>query len=76
MGKKRQQPITITVCGRCETVQEGETIYNYLMLKGIDPVRVVVEVNREIVPRNQYATWELHEGDQVEIVHFVGGGER
>ncbi len=36
--------------------------------------RVAVELNRNIVPRDQWATTDLEEGDQLEIVHFVGGG--
>jgi sulfur carrier protein len=36
--------------------------------------RVAIELNRNIVPREQWANTELREGDRVEIVHFVGGG--
>jgi sulfur carrier protein len=36
--------------------------------------RVAVELNREIVPRGQWADTNLAEGDRLEIVHFVGGG--
>ncbi len=36
--------------------------------------RVAVELNRSIVPRDQWATTNLAEGDRLEIVHFVGGG--
>ena len=36
--------------------------------------RVAVELNRDIVPRDQWATTNLTEGDRLEIVHFVGGG--
>jgi sulfur carrier protein len=41
---------------------------------GMKPDRVAVELNRNIVPREQWATTNLAEGDQLEIVHFVGGG--
>ena len=41
---------------------------------GMKPDRVAVELNRNIVPRDQWATTSLAEGDQLEIVHFVGGG--
>jgi sulfur carrier protein len=33
-----------------------------------------VEVNMEIVPRSQFASHVLHDGDRVEIVHAIGGG--
>lgn len=36
--------------------------------------RVAVELNREIVPRANWASTSLKDGDQLEIVHFVGGG--
>jgi thiazole synthase len=41
---------------------------------GLDPAKVAVERNREIVPRSTLAAVMLAEGDQIEIVHFVGGG--
>lgn len=36
--------------------------------------RVAVELNRDIVPRAQWTTSPLKDGDKLEIVHFVGGG--
>ena len=36
--------------------------------------RVAVELNREIVPRAEWAGTQLKDGDELEIVHFVGGG--
>ncbi|MBI1739335.1 MAG: sulfur carrier protein ThiS [Acidobacteriales bacterium] len=36
--------------------------------------RVAIELNREIVPREQWAQTPLKDGDRLEIVHFVGGG--
>ena len=41
---------------------------------GMKAGRVAVELNRNIVPREQWATTNLAEGDRLEIVHFVGGG--
>ncbi|ADG06507.1 sulfur carrier protein ThiS [Kyrpidia tusciae] len=35
---------------------------------------VVVELNREIIPREQYDIQAVRDGDHMEIVHFVGGG--
>ena len=37
--------------------------------------RVAVELNREIVPRDRWPQTLLKDGDHLEIVHFVGGGE-
>jgi sulfur carrier protein len=41
---------------------------------GMKQDRVAVELNRGIVPRDQWATTGLSDGDRLEIVHFVGGG--
>ena len=41
---------------------------------GMKADRVAVELNREIVARAKWPETPLHEGDQLEIVHFVGGG--
>ena len=41
---------------------------------GMKQDRVAVELNRNIVPREQWAGTSLSEGDHLEIVHFVGGG--
>ena len=41
---------------------------------GLDLRKVAVERNLEIVPRSTYAATALRAGDQLEIVHFIGGG--
>ena len=41
---------------------------------GMKADRVAVELNLEIVPRGNWTTTQLKDGDKLEIVHFVGGG--
>ena len=41
---------------------------------GLDLRKVAVERDLAIVPRSQFAEVRLHEGDRIEIVHFIGGG--
>ena len=41
---------------------------------GMKSDRVAVELNRDIVPRDRWPETALHEGDKLEVVHFVGGG--
>jgi thiamine biosynthesis protein ThiS len=41
---------------------------------GMKADRVAVELNRDIVPRDRWAETQLHDGDRLEVVHFVGGG--
>ncbi len=36
--------------------------------------RIAIEVNEELVPRSEHASHTLHSGDNVEIVHAIGGG--
>lgn len=40
----------------------------------LNPKQVAVERNREIVPRSLYGDTAVNEGDEIEIVHFIGGG--
>ena len=41
---------------------------------GMKADRLAVELNRDIVPRDRWAETTLHDGDRLEVVHFVGGG--
>ncbi len=50
------------------------TILDFLNSIGIDPKRVAVELNLDILPKEGYPTTLLQDGDKLEIVHFVGGG--
>ncbi|MCD8133599.1 MAG: sulfur carrier protein ThiS [Clostridiales bacterium] len=52
----------------------GRTIAEYLEQTGYDPVRVAVERNGVIVPKAEYENTVLEDGDEVEVVSFVGGG--
>src|SRR5882762_6503510 len=55
-------------------VSSAETLGALVAGLGMKPDRVAIELNREIVPRNQWPQTPLHDGDRLEIVHFVGGG--
>ncbi|HEY4266118.1 MAG TPA: sulfur carrier protein ThiS, partial [Micropepsaceae bacterium] len=50
------------------------TVEALLTHLALDPRKVAVERNLEIVPRSTYAAVDLSEGDRLEIVHFIGGG--
>ncbi len=52
----------------------GKKVAAYLAESGYDIKRVAVELNGEILPKTQYETTILQDGDCVEIVSFVGGG--
>jgi sulfur carrier protein len=53
---------------------DGVTVAGLLKRLGIQEARVAVELNLNILPKEQYATTALKEDDQLEVVHFVGGG--
>ncbi|MDD2334980.1 MAG: sulfur carrier protein ThiS [Geobacteraceae bacterium] len=50
------------------------SVLGLLEMLEIDPKRVAVELNLEILPKPDFATTTLQDGDRVEIVQFVGGG--
>ena len=50
------------------------TVLELLESLGIDPKRVAVELNTEILPKAEYAEKTIADDDRIEIVHFVGGG--
>lgn len=63
----------ITVNGDKATI-EKMSVLSYLETLNIDPRRVAVELNLDILPKAEYETTEINDGDRIEIVHFVGGG--
>lgn len=52
----------------------GRTIAQYLETTSYDIRRIAIECNGEIVPKAAYETKILQDGDNVEVVSFVGGG--
>jgi thiazole synthase len=66
--------LRLTVNGETKTAPEGSTVATLLGAMGIDPARVAVERNRDVVPRKSWGEARLADGDRVEIVAFVGGG--
>ncbi len=72
----QEQTITIdvTLNGKPASVPAGSTIHNLLQAKELAEKLVVVELNGTIVPRSDFGQTRFKAGDQVEIVHFVGGG--
>jgi thiamine biosynthesis protein ThiS len=64
----------LLVNGEPRQLQAPATLSDLLMRLGLDPRMVVVELNREIIRRGRLGEVALRDGDQVELVHFVGGG--
>ncbi|MGE6792352.1 sulfur carrier protein ThiS [Pseudomonas guineae] len=53
---------------------EGATVDGLIERLDLAGRRVAVELNLDIVPRSQHSATALREGDQVEVVHAIGGG--
>lgn len=68
------EPISVLVNGEPRHCEAGSSLDDLLQILELDPRMVVVEHNRAIVRRPELAGTRLQEGDQVELVHFVGGG--
>ena len=65
----------LKVNGKEETVEaDTARLTDYLASKGIRPETVAVEVNLTVIEKSRYADTLLREGDEIEIVRFVGGG--
>jgi len=54
---------------------EAMTVAELLERLGVQQPRVAVELNLDILPKDEYAATRLKAGDKVEVVHFVGGGK-
>jgi thiazole synthase len=66
--------LRITVNGEPRDAPAGSTVSSLVAAMGIDPARVAVERNQEVVPRRSWGDAALAEGDRLEIVAFIGGG--
>jgi sulfur carrier protein len=66
--------VRIQVNGDEREAPDGATLEELVRLLALAPERLAVELNYEVVRRDQWAQRTLNDGDRVEIVHFVGGG--
>ena len=71
MGTSHRQPPVKGLVGR---VREGLTISELALELGLEPTKVAVELNMEVVPRSTHGEVRIEDGDDIEIVTFVGGG--
>ncbi len=67
--------LSLVVNGEPRRVTPGASIADLVVSLQLDPRKVAVEHNGEIAPRSTLAERQLADGDVLEIVHFVGGGE-
>lgn len=70
----RTPTMRITVNGQPESLDDELTVADLLARRDLQPVRVAVEINEDLVPRRAFAETKIQGGDCIEIVTFVGGG--
>jgi thiamine biosynthesis protein ThiS len=66
--------VRVRLNGEEREIAAGLTIRSLLELLELHPALVVVEHNRAILDRETYPDVRIAEGDNIELVHFVGGG--
>ncbi len=66
--------VTLTINGETRQFDGSVSVAALLTGMGLDPRKIAVERNREIVPRSQYDGTVVADGDKLEIVQFIGGG--
>ena len=71
---KSGEMINITLNGKPSQIQTGTTVSDLLLKWKIRPELVTVEVNENILQKLDYEGTEIHEGDKVEFVFYMGGG--
>jgi thiazole synthase len=66
--------LSVRVNGEHRRVPGGMSVAEMVDQLGLDPLRVAVERNLEVIPRSTLGQVSVEDGDDFEIVHFVGGG--
>lgn len=66
--------MNILLNGEPRPLNNGTQLAQLVRDLGLQDKRLAIEINREIIPRSQYANTELKNGDTIEIVHAIGGG--
>jgi thiamine biosynthesis protein ThiS len=68
------EPVEIVLNGEPRELPGTTSVGSLLEELGLDPNRVAVEINRRILKRAEFGATRMTEGDEVEVVTFVGGG--
>lgn len=66
--------VELTINGELKRFDAPLSVDGLLAALGVEPRKVAIERNLEIVPKSIYGATRLADGDRIEIVQFVGGG--
>ncbi len=64
----------IIINGEEKEINSDISIDKLIEVLNIDSKKIAIECNLEIIPRSEYSTTIISDGDKLEIVHFIGGG--
>ncbi len=73
-GHKQGMTLALILNGEPRRLEAVRNVAELVAALGLEPRKVAVERNLEIVPRSAYGQTHLADGDRIEIVHFIGGG--
>ena len=68
------ETIICLINGKEFSLPEGTTLLDFLKMKSVSAGAVVIERNKQVLPRGQYDGVMLIDGDTVEIIQIIGGG--
>ncbi|HEX3945647.1 MAG TPA: sulfur carrier protein ThiS [Rhizomicrobium sp.] len=66
--------LRVTINGEERSLDMSVSVDVLLTQLGLEPAKIAIERNHEIVPRSKYRDVTVVDGDRLEIVHFIGGG--
>ncbi len=66
--------ITIQLNGAPYAIEGDARLTSLIEKLKMKPTRIAVELNREVIPKSNYAEVTLRDGDELELINFVGGG--
>lgn len=66
--------MNITINGEQRSLEDGLNLLQLIALLKLENKRLAIEINQQIVPRSEHASYTLRADDKVEIVQAIGGG--
>ena len=69
-----KKKIKIKLNGKLKAINNNSTLFNIVQKNKIPLAKVAIELNQEIVDKNNLKKVKLRKNDKIEIVHFIGGG--
>jgi thiamine biosynthesis protein ThiS len=71
---KKIKKIKIKINGKISTINDNLSLSLFLKQLNIPLKKVAIELNQEIIDKNNSNEIKLKKNDKIEIVHFIGGG--